>query len=155
MWKLFLPYDLVWAGGGSAAWSQQVGSRSRSRHEEWARASPAGARRCGGPKPGRPAEWSRSRSAWQSRHPRRRAAARPICPPVREVAEVELLLRRAARQERARELIPSLARTGEAPTGRSDAPDPTRDAAVYRRFTAFELGICTTQLFRGSDAAVR
>ena len=35
-WRLFLPYELVWAGGRLGRLAQQVGSWSRGRHEEWA-----------------------------------------------------------------------------------------------------------------------
>jgi hypothetical protein len=45
-------------------------------------------------------------------------------PAVPEVAEVESLLRRVARHERATEPIPSLARTGEAPRRGSGEAGP-------------------------------
>ena len=34
-WRLFLPYELVWAGGRLGRLVQRVGSWSRGRHEDW------------------------------------------------------------------------------------------------------------------------
>jgi glycine/D-amino acid oxidase-like deaminating enzyme len=128
-WRLFLPFELVWAGGRLGRLAQQVGSWSRSRHEDWA-ASVARRR-----------EAVRRAEAGQTggvvAAPIRMAEPAPAAvssretdsPAVREVAEVESLLRRAARQERAKGSIPSLARTGEAPgrgegSAHSGAPAP-------------------------------
>jgi hypothetical protein len=113
-WRLFLPYELVWAGGRLGRLAHQVGSWSRGRHEDWA-ASVARRREAV-----RQAEAAQTGGVVAA--PIRMAEPAPMRPArgeaesavVPEVAEVESLLRRAASHERARG-IPSLARTGEAP----------------------------------------
>jgi len=114
-WRLFLPFELMWAGGRLGRVVRHVGSWSRSRHEDFV-ASIARRR-----------EAVRRSEAEQTggvvAQPIRMAEPAPVAaggeapesPRVPEVAEVESLLRRAARQERGRGGIPSLARTGEAP----------------------------------------
>jgi glycine/D-amino acid oxidase-like deaminating enzyme len=113
-WRLFLPYELVWAGGRLGRLVYQVGAWAQGRHEDWA-ASVARRREAvrrgkaeqtGGvvAEPVRMAEPAPVR-------PGRGEAESPVVPPV---AEVESLLRRVASQKRARG-IPTLARTGEAP----------------------------------------
>jgi hypothetical protein len=120
-WRLFLPYELVWAGGRLGRMVQQVGSWSRSRHEDWAASVArrreavrrAEAEQTGGvvAEPIRMAEPAPAQ-------PGRGEAESAAVPPV---AEVESLLRRMASHERAGGSIPSLARTGEAPKrNRSD-----------------------------------
>jgi glycine/D-amino acid oxidase-like deaminating enzyme len=120
-WRLFLPYELVWAGGRLGRLVQQVGSWSRSRHEDWAASVArrreavrrAEAEQTGGvvAEPIRMAEPAPAQ-------PGRGEAESAAVPPV---AEVESLLRRMASHERAGGPIPSLARTGEAPKrNRSD-----------------------------------
>jgi glycine/D-amino acid oxidase-like deaminating enzyme len=114
-WRLFLPYELVWAGGRLGRLVQQVGLWSRGRHEEWATGiarrreavRQAEAEQTGGvvAEPIRMAEPARAPPG----------PGKAESPAVPEVAEVESLLRRVARHERATEPIPSLARTGEAP----------------------------------------
>jgi 2Fe-2S ferredoxin len=122
-WRLFLPYELVWAGGRLGRLVQQVGSWSRSRHEDWAASVArrreavrrAEAEQTGGvvAEPIRMAE-----PAPVPVQPGRGEAESAAVPPV---AEVESLLRRIASHERAGGSIPSLARTGEAPKrNRSD-----------------------------------
>lgn len=122
-WRLFLPYELVWAGGRLGRAVQQVGSWSRGLHEDWA-ASVARRR-----------EAVRRSEAEQTGS----VVAQPVGmaepPPVRadrgragttaatEVAEVESLLRRVASHERARGGIPSLARTGQAPPREPEGAD--------------------------------
>ena len=118
-WRLFLPYELVWAGGRLGRMVRQVGSWSRGRHEDWAASVArrreavrrAEAEQTGGvvAKPIRMAEPAPVAPGGGG------AESAPVAQVAAEVAEVESLLRRAARQERARESIPSLARTGEAP----------------------------------------
>jgi glycine/D-amino acid oxidase-like deaminating enzyme len=115
-WRLFLPYELIWAGGRLGRVVQHVGSWSRGRHEDWA-ASVARRR-----------EVVRRAEAQQTggvvAAPVRLAEPPPLArsrgqgepPAVTQVAEVESLLRRVASHERARGGIPSLARTGEAPS---------------------------------------
>lgn len=124
-WRLFLPYELVWAGGRLGRLAQQVGSWSRSRHEDWA-ASVARRR-----------EAVRRAEAGQTggvvAEPIRMAEPVPVRPgrgetesaAVPPVAEVESLLRRVASHERARGSIPPLARTGEAPRQRPRDAGPS------------------------------
>ena len=116
-WRLFLPYELVWAGGRLGRLVQRIGSWSRGRHEEW---SASVARR---------REAVRRAEAEQTggvvAQPIRMAEPAPVeaghrgaeSAPAAQVAEVESLLRRVASHERGRVGIPSLARTGEAPRG--------------------------------------
>jgi gamma-glutamylputrescine oxidase len=114
-WRLFLPYELVWAGGRLGRVVQRVGSWSRGLHEDWA-ANVARRR-----------EAVRRGEAQQTggvvAAPVRMAEPPPVdagrghdAPPAAtQVAEVESLLRRVASQERTGNGIPSLARTGQAP----------------------------------------
>jgi glycine/D-amino acid oxidase-like deaminating enzyme len=127
-WRLFLPYELVWAGGRLGRLAQRVGSWSRGRHDDWlasvARRREAvrrgEAEQTGGvvAQPIRMAEpppVEGSHGAAESPEPR----------PAAQVAEVESLLRRVASQERARDGgIPSLARTGQAPGPRAGDRGP-------------------------------
>jgi glycine/D-amino acid oxidase-like deaminating enzyme len=113
-WRLFLPYELVWAGGRLGRLAQRVGSWSRGMHEDWT-ASVArrreSVRRSEAEQTGRVvAEPIRM----AERPPVGGGQAAPESPPVTQVAEVESLLRRVASHERDRSAIPSLARTGEA-----------------------------------------
>src|SRR5262249_7551244 len=129
-WRLFLPYELVWAGGRLGRVVQQVGSWSRGLHEDWA-ASVARRREAvrrgeaeqtggGVAGPIRMAE-PPPRAAGQGQGGPPRAAA--------QVAEVESLLRKVASHERTRGGIPSLARTGEAPSRDSGRADPKASAS--------------------------
>jgi glycine/D-amino acid oxidase-like deaminating enzyme len=124
-WRLFLPYELVWAGGRLGRLAQRVGSWSRGRHEDWI-ASVARRR-----------EAVRRGEAEQTggvvAQPIRMAEPPPVAegqpapgsPPVTQVAEVESLLRQVASHERARGGgIPSLARTGQAPGARAGDRGP-------------------------------
>jgi glycine/D-amino acid oxidase-like deaminating enzyme len=114
-WRLFLPYELVWAGGRVGRLVQQVGAWSRGWHEEWA--SSVARRR----EAVRRTEAEQTggvvaapvRMTEPAPEPPGRGEAEPAAVP--EVAEVESLLRRVASQERAAPSIPSLARTGQAP----------------------------------------
>jgi len=114
-WRLFLPYELVWAGGRLGRLVQRVGAWSRDLHEDWT-ASVARRR-----------EEVRRGEAEQTggvvAEPIRMAEPPPVraaeSSPVARVAEVESLLRRVASHERGRRGIPSLARTGEAPGRRA------------------------------------
>jgi gamma-glutamylputrescine oxidase len=131
-WRLFLPYELVWAGGRLGRLAQQVGVWSRSRHEEWAarvaRRREAVRRAEAGQTGGVVA--APVRMAEPAAVPPGRGEAESAAVP--EVAEVESLLRRVASQERARESIPSLARTGEAPRR---GPGDTRNGRENQPFT--------------------
>jgi gamma-glutamylputrescine oxidase len=123
-WRLFLPYELVWAGGRLGRVVQHVGTWSRGLHEDWV-ASVARRR-----------EAVRRGEAEQTggvvAEPIRMAEPPPVAggmgpiepPAVPQVAEVESLLRRVASHERARGGIPSLARTGEAPRRETGDADP-------------------------------
>jgi gamma-glutamylputrescine oxidase len=115
-WRLFLPYELVWAGGRLGRVVQRVGAWGRSRHEDWAasvaRRREAVRRAETGQTGGVVAERIRATEQAPVPPPRRAEAESAAVP---EVAEVESLLRRVASQERERESIPSLARTGQAP----------------------------------------
>jgi glycine/D-amino acid oxidase-like deaminating enzyme len=121
-WRLFLPYELVWAGGRLGRLVQQVGAWSRSRHEDWgarvARRREAVRRAEAGQTGGVVAERVRITERAPMPLPGRGEAESAAVP---AVAEVESLLRRVASQERGRESIPSLARTGEA-LGRGPGP---------------------------------
>src|SRR5262249_2419135 len=110
-WRLFLPYELVWAGGRLGRLVPRVGA--------WA----------GGPAGDRAASVARRREevrrgeaeqtggvvAESIRMAEPPPAEAAESPPIGQVAEVESLLRRVASHERGRRGIPSLARTGEAP----------------------------------------
>jgi glycine/D-amino acid oxidase-like deaminating enzyme len=109
-WRLFLPYELVWAGGSLGRVVQHVGAWSHGRGEEWA------------------ANVARRREAVRRAEAEQTGGvvAQPVrmaeppsmgeaASPATQVAQVESLLRRAARQDRPGRGIPSLARTGEAP----------------------------------------
>jgi glycine/D-amino acid oxidase-like deaminating enzyme len=121
-WRLFLPYELVWAGGRLGRVVQQVGSWSRGLHEDWA----AGV--------ARRREAVRRGEAGQTggvvAQPVRMAEPPPVgagsgqdAPPAAtQVAEVESLLRRVASHEHGSG-IPSLARTGQAPPRASAGAD--------------------------------
>jgi glycine/D-amino acid oxidase-like deaminating enzyme len=115
-WRLFLPYELVWAGGRLGRLAQRVGAWSRGRHEEWlasvARRREAVRRSEAGQTGGVVAAPIR-----MAEPPPVEGAPPPESAPATRVAEVESLLRRVASHERGRGGgIPSLARTGEAPT---------------------------------------
>ena len=122
-WRLFLPYELVWAGGRLGRVVHQVASWANSRHEDWAASVAqrreavrrAEAEQTGGvvAAPVRMAEPAAVRQPAPVQ-PGRDAVEPAVVP---QVAEVESLLRRVASHERARG-IPSLARTGEAPRRR-------------------------------------
>jgi hypothetical protein len=113
-WRLFLPYELVWAGGRLGRVVQQVGSWSRGLHEDWeasvARRREAVRRSEVGQTGGVVAEPVRMAEPPPAEPSRGQAEL----PAATQVAEVESLLRRVASQERTRGGIPSLARTGEA-----------------------------------------
>ncbi len=124
-WRLFLPYELVWAGGRLGRLAQRVGAWSRGLHEDWTASI---ARRREAVQRGE-AEQTGGVVAEPIRmtEPPPVEAARdaPDAAPAAQVAEVESLLRRVASHERARG-IPSLARTGEAPR-REDRSTPAQD----------------------------
>ena len=129
-WRLFLPYELVWAGGSLGRVVRHVGAWSRGRGEDWAaslarrreavrraeaeQAEPA----AGGPRMAEPVTGGVELAEPPVVEPGRAEAESPLLP---QVAEVESLLRRAARRDRSHGSIPSLARTGEAPR---PAPNP-------------------------------
>ena len=123
-WRLFLPYELVWAGGRLGRVVQQVGSWSRGLHEDWA-ASVAHRREA-------VQRGEAAQTGGVVAEPIRMAEPPPagpsrgqVEPPAAtQVAEVESLLRRVASQERTRGGIPSLARTGEALSWRGGGAAP-------------------------------
>ena len=124
-WRLFLPYELVWAGGRLGRVTQRVGSWSRTRHEDWVASV---ARRREAVRRGE-AEQTGGVVAQPVRMmeppPREQGERAPDSPPATRVAEVESLLRRVASQERTHGGgIPSLARTGQAPGQRAEDRDP-------------------------------
>jgi gamma-glutamylputrescine oxidase len=128
-WRLFLPYELVWAGGALGQVVRHVGSWSRGLHEDWiaslARRRDA-VRRAEAEQAGQvAAQPAESEAAIRQAALAKPASAKPApvkrqreaseAPASPQVAEVESLLRRAAHLERGGRGIPSLAKTGEAP----------------------------------------
>jgi len=137
-WRLFLPYELVWAGGSLGRVVHHVASWSRGRVEDWAaslaRRREAVQRGAAEPMLDRPTAerppTERPRAGHRAEPPRTQAPtmmpageAEAESPSASEVAQVESLLRRAARHERAR-TIPFMARTGEATRSDPEKPDP-------------------------------
>ena len=123
-WRLFLPYELVWAGGRLGRVVQHVGSWSRGLHEDWA-ASVARRREAVRRGEGEQTGGVIAEPVRMTEPPPVEAGRGQAEPPAAaQVAEVESLLRRVASHERGSGGIPSLARTGQAPTRGAGGADP-------------------------------